>query len=200
MKKAVSIIVLLCLLLSMAACANLYAPISNQTPSSSTPTSTGAASEPEAETETEPPAQTEDDTALHVGDTVELEHWSVTLDNFELVTKIDGDYYSSFYPKDGSKYGVVSLTATNNGTTADTFLPSFSLGDDVRCLILSGEYEFSASNLLGHSDDMHDTTMNPLMSSSGIIAFEIPDSIAESEAPLLFAISCDDTYVSFALR
>ena len=196
MKKIASTIALLCLLLCMTACTNSGSTTTE--PVSSNPASTPAEIDPATEPETDP--ETEGESTYSVGDTVELKHWSITLDNFELTAKIDGDYSVSYSPEDGAKYGVVSLTVVNNDTTTDTFLPTFSLNDDVVAKIYSGEYEFSASNLLGHSSDMHDTSLNPLMSSSGIIAFEVPDSIAESDAPLVLTLSCSRTTISFELR
>ena len=181
MKKIASTIALLCLLLCMTACTNSGSTATE--PVSSNPASTPAEIDPATEPETDP--ETEGKSTYSVGDTVELTHWSITLDNFELTAKIDGDYSVSYSPEDGAKYGVVSLTVVNNDTAAK---------------IYSGEYEFSASNLLGHSSDMHDTSLNPLMSSSGIIAFEIPDSIAESDAPLVLTLSCSRTTISFELR
>ena len=192
MKRIASIATLLCLLLGMAACTNSGTATTDPDPSASTPSLTETAPETEPETEGE--------STYSVGDTAELKHWSITLDNFELTTKIDGDYSVSYSPEDGAKYGVVSLTVVNNDTTSDTFLPSFAMNDDVKCKIYSGEYEFSASNLLGYSSDMHDTSLNPLMSSSGIIAFEIPNTIAESEEPLVFTLTCSTETISFELR
>ncbi len=188
MKKIASIATLLCLLLGMAACTNSGTATIDPDPSASTHTLPETAPE------------TEGESTYSVGDTAELEHWSITLDNFELTTKIDGDYSVSYSPEDGAKYGVVSLTVVNNDTTSDTFLPSFAMNDDVKGKIYSGEYEFSASNLLGYSSDMHDASLNPLMSSSGIIAFEIPDTIAESEEPLVFMLTCSTETISFELR
>lgn len=77
---------------------------------------------------------------------------------------------------------MVTLSVKNTTTAADTFLPSFSKRNDVRAkLLYQTEYEFSATNMLGHSDELHDTTLNPLSSIEGLIAFQIVEEEAVPE-------------------
>lgn len=117
-----------------------------------------------------------------VGDTVMLGDWEITLSGCEITEKVSVNQYLSFKADDGNKYVIVTLTVKNTATTADSFLPSFSMGNDVSAkLLYQGEYEFSASNLLGHSDELHDKTLNPLSTAEGLIAFEVADEAAVLE-------------------
>lgn len=117
-----------------------------------------------------------------VGDTVMLGDWEITLLGCEITEKVSVNQYLSFKADDGNKYVIVTLTVKNTATTADSFLPSFSMGNDVSAkLLYQGEYEFSASNLLGHSDELHDKTLNPLSTAEGLIAFEVADEAAVLE-------------------
>ena len=103
--------------------------------------------------------------------------------------------------EDGSKYVQVFVTTTNKGKQANTFLPTFSLGDDVQVKILYGDgYEFSASNLLGYSNTLHDATINPLSSQSGEIAFVVPESVASSTDELILQFSSGNDVIKFKIR
>ena len=93
------------------------------------------------------------------------------------------------------------MTVTNNGKETDRFLPSFGYGDDVYVKMLYGDgYEFSAVNLLGYSKDMHDSTINPLTSADGEIAFEVPQSVAEATDELLVSFFSGNDSVVFQVR
>ncbi len=96
---------------------------------------------------------------------------------------------------------LVTATAENTGKEADTFLPSFGLNDDVSAKVLYGDgYEFSLTQLLGYSKDLINSTINPLSSKEGDIAFELPNSVADSTEPLIIEFSSGNNNVDFALR
>lgn len=135
-----------------------------------------------------------------VGDSAELGGWSFTLDAFEFMEKVDGDFNSYAAPDEGCQFGVVSLSVTNSDTSAAVFLPTFSTSNDVRAKIMCGEYEFSATNLLAHSNDLHDETINPLVTVSGIIAFNIPQSVVDGSDTLTFVLTQGDDTLVFTLR
>lgn len=147
-----------------------------------------AATESETEETTEDVSESGD--ALAIGQDGVLGDWTVTVTNMEITDSIKENAYYGFNPEEGNKYLYVDSTVTNNGKNAASFLPSYGLNNDISAkLLYRGEYEFSSTNLLGHSKDMHNSTVNPLSSKSGIIAFEIPDSIASSEEELVLLIS-----------
>lgn len=130
-----------------------------------------------------------------------LEDWSITVTNIEITDYIKENDYAGFNPGDGNKYLVIEISVMNNGKSASTFLPSFGDGDSVSAKILyQNDYEFSSTNLLGYNRGMHDSTINPLSTKTGVIAFEIPDSVAFSENELLLVISVGNKNLQFKIR
>lgn len=206
---------LICLL-GVLACLSLTACGSgstDQTAETEEPQNTAA----EEEQETEAPEEAEEEqeetseeqeesvedngTVYVVGDNAELGDWNINVTDAQIVESIAGDYGSFSPDTDGSKYVHVFLTVTNNGKETDRFLPSFGYGDDVYVKMLYGDgYEFSAVNLLGYSKDMHDSTINPLTSADGEIAFEIPQSVAEATDELLVSFFSGNDSVVFQVR
>ena len=111
------------------------------------------------------------------------------------------DEYGTFSPDAGNKYLVVSISVTNNGKTADTFLPSFGMGDDVQAKLLYGDgYEFSSTQLLGYSKSLHDQTLNPLSTKEGDIAFEIPDSVASATDEIVLQFKAGNNSLNIKVR
>lgn len=153
--------------------------------------------------EAEKTAQEEEtvDAPLEIGTEAPLKDWIINVTNVQIVESIAADY-GSFSPNDaGNKYVQVFVTVNNNGKEADNFLPTYGIGNDVNAKILySDGYEFSATNLLGYSNDLHDSTINPLSSQTGEIAFEIPNTIADSTDELLIQFSSGNDVIKFKLR
>ena len=131
----------------------------------------------------------------------ELKDWSINVTDVKIVDSIAGSL-GSFSPKEeGNTYLQVFVTVDNIGKTADSFLPSFAIGDDIIAKVLySDGYEFTASNLLGYTNDLHDSSINPLSSKTGEIVYEIPSQVADSEEALLLQFSSGNESVTFNLR
>lgn len=140
-------------------------------------------------------------TILSIGDEGTLGDWGVTVTNAQIVDSISDNKYTGFKPEDGSKYLLIDITIANNGKTAGSFLPSYGFGDDVSAKITyQGDYEFSATNLLGYSKDIHDATLNPLSNKSGSVAFEIPDNVAASTDELILTFQSGNKKLNFKVR
>lgn len=138
--------------------------------------------------------------AFSVGESAELDSWSISVTGFEFLTRID-DGYGYFEPGEGNQFGVVSVSVTNNGTEADSFLPSFGFGDDVVAKIMyDGQYEYSATQLLAYDADLHDEFLNPLSSASGVIVFELPDTVVNGTESLTIAFTSGSNSTEFTLR
>lgn len=134
-----------------------------------------------------------------VGDTVSLGEWEITLDAYEVVDSIAWNY-GTFTPDEGDKYVVAHLTVRNNGTNADTFLPTYpiSFEDVVAKILYQDTYEFTASRLLGYDADIHDHTINPLSTNTGIVAFSVVEDAALADGLILnLSLGLDD--INFAL-
>lgn len=155
----------------------------------------------ESETEETTEAVSESGDTLAIGQDGALGDWTITVTNMEITDSIKENSYLGFSPEEGNKYLSIDITVTNNGKNAASFLPSFGLSTDISAkLLYQGDYKFSSTNLLGHSKDMHNSTVNPLSSKSGIIAFEIPDSVASSEEELILVISQEKSDLQVKVR
>lgn len=150
----------------------------------------------------EQPQQSEESEAIYnIGDTANLKHWSITVNDMAILDSIVMDFGQYTPSTDNGKYLNVFISVTNNGKTSDSFLSSFTTSDDVIAKIIYGDgYEFTASNLLGYDYDMHDTGINPLSSLTGEIAFSVPEVVSNSTEPLLIRFSCGGEKVEFKLR
>ena len=152
-------------------------------------------------TENESQPEESPETIYETGNSASLKDWTINVTDAQIVDSIAADY-GSFEPKEeGNKFIQVFVTVNNDGKQADRFLPSYSIGDDVNAKILySDGYEFTATNLLGYSNDLHDSTINPLSSQTGEIAFEIPSTVAESTDELLIQFSSGNDTLKFKVR
>lgn len=136
-----------------------------------------------------------------IGETASLKDWSIVVTDFKIVDTIN-DNYGYFSPdSENGKYAQVFVTVTNNGKQSMTFLPSFGLGDDVGTKLLYGDnYEFSATDLIGYSNEIHDAGLNPMSSQSGEVVFEIPDSVASSTDEIIIQFTSGNDKVQFKVR
>lgn len=163
------------------------------------------ATEESFEEETEEPSQKpfeETATELAVGDSAALEDWEISVTAWEVVSEIrDSTGFMVFTPEEGNQYIVVSTIVTNNGNTADVFLPSFSMYHDVSAKIYyNHEYEYSATRLLGEKNDLHDSHLNPLTNKSGTIVYDVPPAVTEGTEPLSITFEAGTDSITFKLR
>lgn len=137
--------------------------------------------------------------AFKIGDLITTKNWEITVDSVEVLSKITTDY-GSFEPDEGNKYVVANVTAKNIGKEASVFFPTVGLKKYIRAKIVYGDYGFSGTNLIGHSEDMHDSNINPLSIKSGIMAFSVASDVADNtdELSLVFSEGSDTYTVSFA--
>lgn len=156
-----------------------------------------ATTEETTEEETEAETQSE---SVAVGTPAKLGDWTITVDNVQMLDAVP-DGYGEFTPDDGNKYLLVSLTAANDGKEAGRFMPSFGLSDDMSAIVIYGDgYEFVQTQLMGYSKSMTDSTINPLSSKSGDLAFEVPNTVAESTEPIILKVTEGNGEIDFALR
>lgn len=137
----------------------------------------------------------------NVGDTASLKNWEINVIDMQIVDSINMEF-SHFSPKEeGNKFIQISLSISNLGKRSDTFLPYVQYGDSVRARIkFKNDYEFTATNLLGYENDLHNSTINPLSSRTGEIVFEIPSAVADSADELILEFISGREIVKFKLR
>lgn len=158
----------------------------------------------DAEVDEKAEEQTEQEEELqtyNVGDSVVLKDWEIIVTDFKIVDSISENYGKFSPDEEGNKYAQVFVSVTNNGKQTDRFLPSYGYGDDVNAKLLYGDgYEFSATNLLGYSNEMHDSTINPLSSKTGEIVFNISEVVANSEDEILLQFNSGNDTIQFKVR
>ena len=159
------------------------------------------AQEESPESENKEEEKQEEEKIYNIGESALLKDWEVTVTNMQIVESIAADYGSFSPNEEGDRFIQVFVTATNNGKEADRFLPSFVMGEDVQAKVFFGDgYEFSATNLLGYSNELHDATINPLSSQSGEIAFEVPETVHASADELQLHFISGNDVVKFKIR
>lgn len=147
------------------------------------------------EPETEAPLET-----VPIGEVAMLNNWNITVDEVQIMQSVP-DNYGKFDAGEGNQYLLVSVSVSNEGKEAGIFLKSFGLSDDVSTLVIYGDgYEFSPTMLLGYSKSMVDSSINPLSSKSGDIAFEIPDSVADTTDELILQFTAGNSELNFKIR
>lgn len=200
MKKRFLVPVLCAVALSTTACGSNASSSKTESTTEATTAAADATTAEETTTVEETTAAEAASEAIPMGQAAKIGEWNITVNNMQIVDNIP-DGYGSFSPDAGNKYLLVSLSASNEGKKADSFLPSFSMGDDTSVKVIYGDgYEFTQTNLLGYSKSMIDSTINPLSSKEGDIAFEIPDSVATATDPIILQFSNGNEKIKFAIR
>lgn len=205
MKKKIVVLLGLILCLSVTACAGGKST-SEDNKKSEVETESSKEIETEADTQQseeseEVTEESEDEGNIpNIGESASLKDWEITVTDMKIVDTIAANYIS-FSPEEGNKYAQIFIDVTNNGKQADNFLPSYAFGDQVTAKILYGDgYEFSSTNLLGYTSEMHDSVINPLSSKSGEITFAIPDAVAEATEELILQLSAGNDKLKIKLR
>ncbi len=199
MKKKFIVLLGIMASLLLAACSSTAANVDGEAQSTSVEENANASSEAE---QSEPEETGEEGEAVYaISESAILKDWEISVTDMQIVDTIAADY-GTFSPNEsGNKYVQVFVTVYNNGKQADNFLPTYGFGDDVHAKVLYGDgYEFSATNLLGYSNELHDSTINPLSSKTGEIAFEVPETVAGSTDELILEFISGSDAVKFKIR
>jgi hypothetical protein len=112
--------------------------------------------------------------------------WEITVNDFYYSQSVSVGLLHEYRAEDNSQYCIINVTVKNIGNKAATFLPYISLGDETTAKIKWGDYEYIRSELVFSDDPLSNETLNPLVSATGNLAFELPDELINSEtAPVL---------------
>ena len=176
--------VLLMVVLLLSGCTSQKAASSEKQPASSAAQSSESKAESEEPEESKEPEP--ETNYLEMGTEGTLGDWGINVKSMEIMDSIKNGDYFSFNPDEGNSYLVVNVSISNNGKTAEDFLPVVALKSDVSVKITYGDgYEFKSTNLLGYDQELHGSNLNPLTSKEGIIAFEVPESVVSSDDEIL---------------
>lgn len=138
--------------------------------------------------------------AQSLGVMATIANWEITPISCQVTPKIDNTF-GSFNADDGSKFVVVNAKVKNVGNSMETFLQSFSfMNTDVSVKVVYQDiYEYSRTSLLAYDKDLSDKTMNPLTTAEGVIAFEVPNEVAESSG-LVLVFSNNESELRYLLK
>ena len=126
--------------------------------------------------------------------------WEITLTDFNFADDVEASWLTSYTPEDGCQFAVANLTVTNMGRTAEIFAPIIAINNDITVKIIYGEYEYTATYLIGGDENLLNKQFNPLVSVSGIIVFNVPEAVYNSEEPLVLRFAKGNNVVDFPIR
>ncbi|MCC8120507.1 MAG: DUF4352 domain-containing protein [Oscillospiraceae bacterium] len=110
-------------------------------------------------------------------------NWEITATSVVVASSVKINWRMEYQPEDGCKYVKVNMTIKNTGTEVDYF------GLYTTAAIVYGDYSYSPTTMIGVNDDISYETVNPLVSVSGFLAFEIPDEVIDSGESLSLVVS-----------
>ena len=117
-----------------------------------------------------------------------MQDWNVTVTDVSFETQIDVSY-GHYNADKGNQYVIVGLSIVNNGSREDTIFPYFSLGSALSAKIYyQDEYEYTPDNFISLDEDLHGETIAPLATASGVIVFELPETVINGTDPLILKI------------
>lgn len=138
-----------------------------------------------------------------LGEELTVGSWKITASSLEFKKAIDsGDGYTQFNPDSSeNQFAVIHLKATNSGKTAADFIPSISQdGDIVASLRYASDYKYVPTALIGLDSNMTDSTMNPLSSKEGVVAFEVPPAVTSGKGSLQLNFTCGNATGDITLK
>ena len=137
-----------------------------------------------------------------ISDTLVFQDWELTLDSVKIADRVSNGSLMAFRPDEGNKYIVVNMNVKNTSNKAATFMPAvLSLyGELIISIHYDENFEYRASVLIGHPDDLRDSSIVPLASKTGILAFPIPDDVIISNKSLTIRFSQGDDVKEYSLR
>ena len=115
-------------------------------------------------------------------------NWEITVNDFYYTENVSIGLLREYRAEEGSKYCIINLTVKNLGNQSATFLPYIAYGNDTVAKIIWQQYEYTRSELIWADDNLSSETLNPLVSTSGNIAFELPNNVIESDTPPVLVI------------
>ncbi len=119
----------------------------------------------------------------------EIGNWRFAVTDFYYTKSVSVGLLHEYSAKDGDQYCIINLSVKNIGKEMDTFLPYVTWNDDVKVKIRWKDYEYTRSELFWADDHISSETINPLVTVTGNIAFELPNEIINSDtSPVLVFI------------
>lgn len=116
-------------------------------------------------------------------------NWEVTVNGFSFQNDVSVGLLYHYESSENGQYCLVNVTVKNIGNEAQTFLPYISFNGDTVAKILWNGYEYTRSELFFADDTLSSEQLNPLVSATGDIIFDLPYEVITSEIPPSFVIN-----------
>jgi len=152
-------------------------PASPPPPPAATPTAPAATNEPATQPEPEAEAEAEGDHIVGVGQELVVGDWTFVVNSVETASVV-GQHNQFLQQEASGEFLIVNVSATNNGNTAGTMTSSFFK-------LLADGAEFDPADAMVNMAANPDGSsfllenVNPRMSITGNLVFDVPPSIAE---------------------
>ncbi len=193
-------LVLTCTFLCLAGCASEQSstPVNSSIENNAGDSNSSTAAETPAPTETPAPAEE----MLALGKKATIGSWNVSVKKAEVKNKIMTSKYLYFKPKTGNTFVVITMSAKNNGETAEALLPSIGYENKMITATLSSKDgdEFKPSALTGYDKDLAGKSIEASASKTGVVAFEVPKKVAKSKKDLKLKIGTVDENITYTLK
>ena len=156
----------------------------------------------------------EDVRTIAIGETATIGGWEITVTSIEYAPELKAQTENmmgsnTIAAGEGKQFVIVNAQLKNTAENLEMFLPDTPYSEYTKeALIYDGKYEYSgystASALNIYSSLVH-TTVSPLETKTGYIAFAVPNEVVESEKPLQLKIEQEKDYktldsITFNLR
>lgn len=156
----------------------------------------------------------EDVRTIAIGETATIGGWEITVTSIEYAPELKAQTENmmgsnTIAAGEGKQFVIVNAQLKNTAENLEMFLPDTPYSEYTKeTLIYDGKYEYSgystASALNIYSSLVH-TTVSPLETKTGYIAFAVPNEVVESEKPLQLKIEQEKDYktldsITFNLR
>lgn len=132
-----------------------------------------------------------------VGGTVS--NWEITVNGFEYKDNVSVGLLHQYSSSENAKYCLVNVTVKNIGTESQTFLPYISFGNDPVAKVSWNGYEYTRSELLFANDMLSSEQLNPLVTATGDIVFDVPEDLINSDIPPTFIVNAGNETFSCEL-
>lgn len=137
-----------------------------------------------------------------IGEPVTLAGWEITYHSAEIVKTFEDSLYV-YSPNDGCRFVKGQFTIINKGMEEDTFLPwVYYTGEDPIVQVTDESHEnfYDFVNVMNYKKCLGNTTLEPGESKDGELIFEVPEEVAQGEAPLFIAVSLGNRMVYYPLK
>ncbi len=141
------------------------------------------------------------DAPLEIGKSIQIGNWEITYHSADIIKDFIIGIYQ-YTAKDDHQFVRGQFTVTNKGDKADTFLSSFSYGQEELSIAVTdsrNEQSYYAVDVLGDASCLSSSLLDPGETDKGNLLFEVPDEVIE-EGSLFIVIKLRNQTVYYPVQ